>query len=469
MALDNAVSRSTTVSEKIAPLPEEIAETNSGLHRAVWMLAWPSVLTMLLQAANSNLDRFFVGSLGSDALAAVGVGGQFIFLLFAVGMALSVGASALVSRFSGAKDDAQATLAVNQSLWIGLYAAVICFCITWPLRGAAIGLMHLNPHASILCIHYLSMTFLGLPALFLMLILGSVFRGLGDTVTPLRVMLGVNIVHLGGDWLLIFGHAGFPRMGLTGGAIALVFSQIVGTAIFIWFLRNTPVRGLFRARGHLELAWAKRILRIGIPALWQGLSHVLSLLCFTAVITRSPQATAAAAALTIGMTSESIAFMPGYAFSMAAATLTGQNLGAGNPQRAERAAWAALQQGMCLMIVMGVVFYVLAVPFAHRFTHDTEVVSLTVSYLKIAAIAEPFLALGMILTGALNGAGDTKAPAWSVAATMWGIRLPLAWLAIFPLALGAYGAWWAMAVSTMLNGVMILTLFKRGEWKKTVV
>ena len=469
MAVDSAVNGRAGAPEEILPFPGVIAETKAGLHRAVWRLAWPSVLTMLLQTANSFLDRFFVGHLGSDALAAVGVGGQFMFLLFSVGMSLSVGTSALVARFTGAKENDQATLAANQSLWLGLFAALLCIGLTWPLRGLAVGFMHVNPHAADLCARYLSLTLLGIPALFLMLILGSVFRGLGDTVTPLRVMIGVNIIHLGGDWLLIFGNWGFPRLGLIGGAAALVASQVIGAGLYFWFLRGSPLRGLVRRLGHLDTEWARRILNIGLPALWQNLSRVLSLICFTGVLTRSPEATAAVAALTIGMTSESVAFMPGFAFSMAAGTLTGQNLGAGNPRRAEQAAWAALQQGLVVMIVMGAVFFFCAVPFTHIFTHDPQVVPLAVSYLRIAAISEPFLAFGMILTGALNGAGDTKAPAWAAVATMWGIRLPLAWLAIFPLALGAMGAWWAMTVSTALNGLVALALFKWGRWKKTVV
>lgn len=477
MAIDNVVSGRQEAgleivsSKEIAPLFSVLGtkETKLGLHRVVWLLAWPSVLTMLLQTLNSFTDRFFVGHLGSDALAAVGVGGQFMFLLFSVGMSISVGTAALVARFTGAREEDQATLAANQSVWIALIASLLCVAVMWPLRQIVVGWMHVNPHAAHLCVQYLSLTLLGTPALFLMLILGSVYRGLGDTVTPLRVMIGVNIIHLGGDWLLIFGHWGFPRMGLIGGAAALLVSQVVGAGLYFWFLRHSPVRGLLTRLTHLDLVWARRILNIGLPAAGQNLSRVLSLMAFTGVLARSPQATAAVAALTIGMTSESIAFMPGFAFSMAASTLTGQNLGARNPGRAERAAWAALVQGLGVMIVMGAVFFIFAKQFTRFFTHDPQVVPLAVAYLKIAAVSEPFLAFGMILTGALNGAGDTKAPAWAAIATMWGVRLPLAWLAVFPLALGAVGAWWAMTISTALNGLVALWLFKRGGWKQTVV
>ena len=455
-------------------LPVVAVETNSGLHRAVWMLAWPSVLTMLLQTFNSFLDRFFVGHLGSDALAAVGVGGQFMFLLMSVGMSIAVGTSALVARFTGAGEPDQAKLAANQSLWIGVIAALLCMGLVWPVRHLVVGWMGVNAQAADLCVRYLSLTLLGIPALFVMLILSSVFRGLGDTVTPLRVMIGVNVIHLGGDYLLIFGHPiyhawGFPKMGLIGGAAALITSQVVGAALYFWFLQRSPLRGFGTRLAHLDFGWARRILNIGLPAAGQNVSRVLSMMVFTGVLARSPQATAAVAALTIGLTSESVAFMPGFAFSMAAGTLTGQNLGAGDPERAERAAWVSLQQGLGVMIVMGAVFFVLARPFAHIFTHDPQVVPLTVAYLRIAAISEPFLALGMILTGALNGAGDTKAPAWAGIATMWGVRVPLAWLLIYGVGFGATGAWWAMTISTALNGLVALALFKWGRWKHAVV
>ncbi len=473
MALDSAplgaVADEDVAEQRITGTGEYAEETNRGLHRAVWMLAWPSVLTMLLQTANSFTDRFFVGRLGPDALAAAGVGGQLMFLLFSVGMSISIGTTALVARFAGSRDHDGATVAANQSVWIGGIAAVLCMAVALPLRHTLVTLLGVDAHAGDLTVRYLTVTILGVPALFLMLILSNVYRGLGDTVTPLLVMIGVNVIHLGGDWLLIFGHAGFPRLGLTGGATALVASQVIGAILYLLFLRRSPVAGLLTRKRTLEREWARRILNIGVPAALQNLSRVLSMLAFTGVLARTGEATAAVAALTIGLTSESIAFMPGFAFATAAGTLTGQNLGARNPRRAERAAWAALQQGLAVMIVMGGVFYVFATPFAHIFTHDARVVPLAVSYLRISAFSEPFLAFGMILVGALNGAGDTKAPALVSVVTMWGVRLPFAYLLAQSWHYGTVGAWWAMAASTMLGGVAALWLFKRGEWKRTVI
>ena len=447
-----------------------IGESHAGLHRAVWMLAWPSVLTMLLQTVNSFTDRFFVGHLGSDALAAVGVAGQLMFLLFSVGMSISIGTTALVARFAGARETDEATVAANQSVWIAGIASLLCVALMLPLRGVVVAQMHLSAPAAALCVQYLTLTILGVPALFLMLILGGVYRGLGDTVTPApgddrrqhhppgrRLPADLRQGGLSRNWAC---PAARWRCSARRSSAQSCTSL---------FLRRSPVAGLLTRKRRLEMDWARRILNIGIPAALQNLSRVLSMLLFTGVLARTPDATAGVAALTIGLTSESIAFMPGFAFSTAASTLTGQNLGARNPDRAERAAWAALGQGLAVMCVMGGVFFVFAPQFAHFFTHDPRVVPLAVSYLRISALAEPFLAFGMILTGALNGAGDTKAPAWASAVTMWGVRLPLAVLLAQVWHFGAVGAWWAMAASTILGGVAAYGLFKWGRWKTVAV
>jgi putative MATE family efflux protein len=457
--------------ERDGPHPENEhgGETRNGLHHSVWLLAWPSVLTMMLQTLNSFTDRFFVGRLGPDALAAVGVAGQFMFLLFSVGMSIGIGATALVARFTGAGNTKDATVAANQSLAIAGALSVVCVAIMLPLCGAIVAAMGVDARAADLCTKYLTITILGTPALFVMVILGSVYRGLGDTVTPLLVMIGVNLVHLAGDYLLMFGNLGFPNLGLPGGAVALLASQVVGAALYLFALRRSAVAGLLRVRKRLEMEWARRILKIGVPAAAQNLSRVLSMVVFTGVLAHTKEGTAAVAALTIGLTSESIAFMPGFAYATAAGTLTGQNLGAKNPARAERAAWMALEQGLVIMCVMGAFFFVFAEQFANMFTHDRHVVDLTVAYLRLAAISEPFLAFGMILLGALNGAGDAKAPAVVTIISLWGVRLPLGYLLAHVLAMGAVGGWWAMSLSTIINGLFALYLFKRGHWKHVKV
>lgn len=440
-------------------------ETHGDLHKVVWRLAWPSVLAMLLQTLNSFMDRGFVGRLGPDALAAVGVGGQFMFVVFSVGMSISVGATALVARFTGSHQPDEARIAGNQALWIATILSFVSILLMLPLCHVAVHFMDLSPGAALLCEKYVKIALIGTPGLFVMLILIGAYRGIGDTITVLLVSVVVNIIHLGGDFLLIFGSFGAPKLGLPGGAMAMVTSQYVGAIVYVAFLGRSTLRGLVRRKRTLEIEWAKRILNIGIPAALQNLSRILSMLAFTAVLARSADATAAVAALTIGLTSESIAFMPGFGFSVAASTLAGQNLGAKMPERAERAAWVSLQQGTAVMVVMGIVFFVFATQFAHIFTHDPPAVRLAVLYLRISALAEPFLALGMILTGALNGAGDTKLPAVAGVLTMWGLRLPLAYVLAIVYHYAAIGAWFSMALSTVVLGIASWVLFKTGHWK----
>ena len=460
------------------PPREPDVEARLHMHRLVWKLAWPSVLTMSLQTFNSFIDRGFVGRLGPDSLAAVGAAGQLFFLVMSIGMSLSIGATALVARFAGAKELGQAKVAANQSLMLSLLTALLCMAVFYPVRGLMVHGIIQDPAAANLGMQYLTITLLGIPALFIMLILSGVYRGLGDTVTPLLISIGINVIHLGGDFLLIFGHWGFPKLGLRGGGIALATSQCIGAIFYLAAIGRSQVAGMIAVRRKLELEWVRRILNIGVPAAVQNLSRILSMLAFTGLLSRTFDGTAAVGALTIGLTSESIAFMPGFGFSTAASTLTGQNLGAHRPDRADAAAWAAFLQGLSVMCIMGIVFYVFAPEFVHIFTynqHDTQplktahVVKLAVSYLRISAFSEPFLAMGMILIGALNGAGDSKSPAIASFITMWGIRLPFAYFAAYTLGLGAIGGWYAMAMSTVANGLVILWMYKNGKWKRTQV
>ena len=169
------------------------------------------------------------------------------------------------------------------------------------------------------------------------------------------------------------------------------------------------------------------------------------------------------------MTAESIAFMPGLGYSMAATALVGQSLGAKRADVASRYAWMSTGQACLIMTVMGIVFYVLAYPFAHWFTRDPVVIGVAADYLRINAYSEPFLALAMVLSGAFQGAGDTRTPTWITFVTMWLFRLPLAYLLALSLGYGTHGAWWAMAASVIASGLLTASLFQRGSWKRVKV
>jgi putative MATE family efflux protein len=428
------------------------------------------VLTFALMTTNTILDRAFVGQLGRDALAGVGVGGQVLFMLVSLSMAITTGTTALVARFTGARTPEEVNHAAGQSLSLSLCIGVVCTLALFFALEPLLHLLGLEAAARAQVRAFLYYALLGMVPMFLANVLGSVYRGMGDTRTPLKVMLFANIVHILGDWTLMLGHWGFPRLGLAGGGIAVTASNVVALLVYLRMVRRSGFRDSVRfAHLRLTLEWIWRILRIGIPAAITALLRVTSMMGFTGLLARTAEGTSAVAALPIGMTAESIAFMPGLGFSIAASALVGQALGARDPSRAERYGWAAAWQAVAIMSFMGLVFFLGAEPFARVFTRDPVVLRLAVSYLQIMAISEPMLAFGMVFTGALQGAGDTMRPTVLTAITFWGVRIPAAWLLALQLGLQAKGAWIAMSFTTIVGGFFTVLLFRDGKWKRVRV
>jgi putative MATE family efflux protein len=441
----------------------------------------PSVAMMLVQTFNGFLDRFFVSKLGPDALAAVSVCTSWMWLVLAAAMAVSTGTTALVGRFigagkAGAPEQAalalsDASSATRQSILLSLIISLVVGGVLVVLRHPLLVVQGLDAHSLPLADPYLLVLALGQPVQFLVMILGGVFRGLGDTTRPFLITLGSVAIHAGANVVLI------PRIGIVGGALALVASQVLALALTVYFLRRSPVAAGLGGPWRLDTTWAWRILKIGLLAALQQLIRVGSMLIFQGMLARSAAGTAAVAALGVGLLFESIAFMPGFGYSIAAAAFVGQNLGAGNVKRANAGAWAATWQAIAVMSVMGVVCYVFAEPFARIFLQHSsdiaqnaradETLALAVAYLKIAAFSEPFLALGMGLVGGLQGAGETLSPTVLTAVTMIFIRLPLAWFLLQNF--GLNGAWWAMSASTMLQGICVIFVFRRGNWRRVQV
>lgn len=439
------------------------------LPHVVWQLAWPAVLTMMLQFTNGVVDMLFVGRLGPAAQAAVGMGGQVVMLLMAAAMAVTSGATAIVARYVGAGERSQAAEAAKQAV---LLAGILAGGVGLPLallRRPVLGAMGAAPDVIAPGSTYLAITLLAVVPYFLLLTLIAIFQGLGDLRRPLAIMLVVNGANIAGDCVLIQGWGPFPALGVAGAGIASSASRAVGAVLAAAWLARTGFWQHAPAGWQPRRDWFARLLRIGNPAAVQSLLRSLAFTGFTRVLAATPEGTAAVAAMYIGIRAEGLGYMPAVAYGRAATTLVGQSLGAGKPERAERSGWLCNWQAMAITALMAALFYLLAEPIARRFSADARVVALAAQYLRVNAFGEPFLAFALVLGGALQGAGDTRFQALASVLTMWLIRVPATYFCCLTLGYGAPAAWWTMAVTTAVNGLLIAWWFRRGSWKTVEV
>jgi putative MATE family efflux protein len=449
--------------------------TEGRIWRAVWALSWPTMISMFLSTAYIWINRLFVGrGLGTDAIDAVGLGGNVLMIIFSVTMGVAAGTTALVARFTGSRSHSDAVASARQSIVLSVLGSVVLslpfIFLAKPiliLTGARGNVLSVGVSYTVIC------TLSTLP-FFVVIVLGAIFRGLGDMKTPLYITGLVTLVNIVGDYVLIFGIGPFPKMGVSGAAVAVAISRMVGVWLSIRWLLRSSLRDSLSRPWTPHWQWMTRILNIAWPAIVQGLMFSLGFTAFLSVIGRLTHVNEAQAAWFVGSGAEAIAYMPGFAFMTAATSLVGQNLGARRPDRAEHGAWICAWQCAGVMSVMALIFYIFARPLSEVFIKPSDpnaalVIDYSVRYLRINAISEPFFGFGMVFAGAMQGAGDTKTPTWISFITLWVLRLPLAY--IWGVTYGGHvtAVWIAVCATTALRGVIMTIIFKRGKWKTVQV
>lgn len=443
------------------------------------------LVEQLLGLSVGFTDKWLAGNLleGAEPLAAVGLVAYCLSFLPALFAIPAVAVTALVARSVGAADWPAARRAVTQSF---LVAGLVLVAI---LGGLAIGGsallrgLGLAGGSTALAGRYLAIVLPVLPAMIFLHVGVAALRGAGDMRAGLVSMSVVNLVNAGASFALAVGLAGLPRMGWEGLAWGTAVGYALGAACVAWFLfrRRAPLRPR-RDDWRPDMGWLQRILTVGLPAGADALGNAACHLAFLSIVNRLGDVAAAAHAVAI--TIESLAFLPGSAFMVAAATLAGQALGAGDPRQAKRSVWQAALACLGLMTVAGVGFVAAADPLAGWFVgggERSEVAVLAARLVRIVACAQPPLALLMVFSGAIRGAGATRIP---MAVNFLGlllIRLPLAlWLArdsvllpgggaISGLGLSVVGAWYAMAADLTFRGAAMLVIFLRGRWARVAV
>lgn len=460
-----------TVSNKdgggIMPVPQ-VARLHdpSSLRKTVILLAWPAIVEMLLHMMVGIVDTAMVGRLGPTALASVGLANQIFFLGTTVFAAIATGATSLVARHIGAKEPEQAGHIARQSLLMGFcFAGLITVTFLLSAQNiVALLFRQLEPEVLHFSSLYVRIISLALILHFFMILVNAVLRGAGDTKTPMRLTGIVNAVNVIGNYFLIFGVGPFPALGVQGAAIATAFAQGLGGLIAIYVLTANPtLRVSLVLPFTVDLVAIRRILRIGVPAALEQSTMRVGQLFYTMIV--ASLGTIPYAAHQVALNAESLSFMPGFGFSLAATTLVGQNLGAKDPDRAERSGFMANQMAMLVMSVMGVVFFFFPDQLVSIFTSDPEVIALARVCLRLIALTQPFLATIMVLAGGLRGAGDTKSILKISLYGFLGIRVVLAYLFTIVLGYGLVGAWVAMAIDLVVRGVLMRLRYGSGQWK----
>ncbi len=430
-------------------------------------LAWPAVLEQLLNIVVDWTDAYLAGHLGTIALAAVGLSGQLTNLVAVFFGALGVGATALVARAVGAGDPEQAGRITLQALLsagaLGLVGMAFAY-IGGPWLFAALGA---EPAVSVAARVYLNIVALSFPAMAVLFVGNAALRGAGDTLTPMRTWAVVVFTNAALAWVLA-GSWGPFHLGVAGLGIAAALARTLGAVLVgvrLW--RGTsrlalPHRGL-----RFEWDMLKRILRVGLPAGAEQLLLQLALLNLTGVITAL--GTAAYAAHQIGLRVMSLSFLPGWGFAVAASTLTGQALGARQPEAGRRATFSALFLALVLMGTMGLALAVGGPLLVDLFTEDPEVIDQGAAALRITALIQPAMALSFVFSGALRGAGDTRYTLLITATSIWIVRLPLAILFAHGLGWGLPGAWLGMLADFVVRALLFGWRFISGAWERVHV
>ena len=440
---------------------------SGSLTRGLLSLAGPMFASAMLQNAQSLIDLFWVGRLGSAAVAALAMSGTILMLLFPVVMGMSTGTVALVARAIGAGRDEEASHAASHSLFLGLVSGIVMGAVGWYCTPALCHLLGAEAQVADLAGQYLRVSFIGAFTVFVLFLGNSALQGAGNAVLPMLAMLLANVINIVVDPLLIFGWLGCPRMGVRGAAWATVASQAVAAGLVVFRLARGAGRIRLGNWWRFEPAVAWRILRIGIPGTGQMLSRSLMAVVLFHIVARC--GTAAMAAYGIGLRFHSIILLPAFALGNAAATMVGQNLGAGQPGRARTAAWLATGMDMILMGASALVLAAFAAPFTRVFDSNPVVVATGAAYLRTVSPSYVFAALGIVLGRALNGAGDTVPTMIITVLSLWGLQVPVAVWFARSFAVPTQGIWWAIALAMTANGLRTAAWFQTGRWQRARV
>jgi putative MATE family efflux protein len=439
--------------------------TTGSLNRSILLLAIPMILEMVLESLFAVVDVFWVSRLGADAIATVGLTESLLTLVFAVGLGLGMSATAMVARRIGEKDHDGAAVAAVQAIFLGLIASLIIGLPGLLLAPKLLALMGATPAIVAGGANYMRIALGGSGVVLLLFLNNAIFRGTGDAAIAMRLLWVSNILNLIFDPCLIFGLGPIPRMGVTGAALATFSGRGIGVLYQFYRLGKGTERLRILAR-HIrvqgDVLW--RLFRVSITGILQFLIGQASWIGLVRIV--SLFGPAALAGYTIGIRIVIFAILPSWGLSNAAATLVGQSLGAGRPERARSAVWRTGFWNMAFLGAVGIVFIVFTPQIIGLFTRDPVVFHYAVNCLRVFSCGNMAFAYGMVMLQAFNGAGDTLTPTYVNLFGFWILELPLAWWLAIHTSLGVNGVFLSVVVAQTVIVVISIVLFRQGRWAR---
>ena len=438
------------------------------MDRAIVLLAIPMVLEMCMESLFGVVDVFWVARLGADAIATVGLTESMLIVLFALALGIGMSATAMVARRIGEKQTAAASVAAVQAILIGVVVSTIAAVLGFTFAPDLLAAMGASADVIRTGSGYTRMMLAGSMTIFQLFLINAVFRGAGDAATAMRALWIANAVNIVLNPCLIFGLGPFPHMGVLGSAVGTTIGRGIGVAYQLWVLMSgrSRIRVSF-ADFRVDLGVMQRIFRLSLGATFQYLVQMTSWIGLIRVV--SLFGSSAVAANTLATRIVVFAILPSWGMANAAATLVGQNLGAGKPERAEHAVWRTGLYNMIFLGTVGVLFITFAEPIIGIFTSDPQVFPLAVTGLRFFSYGYISYAYGMVVSQAFNGAGDTFTPTVLNLICFWLCQIPLAWFLAIALEMGPKGAFLSVVVADTMLAVLGILWFRRGTWKRQTV
>ena len=440
--------------------------TSGPLAPVVFVLAVPMALEMVGESIFAVVDALFISRLGAQSLASAGITETALDLVYAIAIGFSFAVTALVSRRYGEGDRRGAARAGVQAIGLGIAVSLALGIVGMIFAPRVLALMGADAATVAVGTTHARIMYAGMATIILLFLNNAILRGAGDAQAAMRSLWLANGINIVLDPCLIFGLGPFPELGLPGAAVATTIGRGTGVLYQFWVLsRGSRIR---IRREDIRTQWAvmRNLCRVSVGGIGQMLADMLPWILLIRII--ASFGTMAVAGWVIAIRVALFVILPCWGLSNAASTLVGQNLGAGKPDRAERAVWITGGLNMAFMALVTGVFVVFAPDIAALFTDEPEVLRTAATALRVVSYGYVFYALGMVTRQAFNGAGDTRTPTWIDLVCFWLFEIPLAWL-LSRTALGVDGVFWAVAIAYSLSAVVSTLVFRRGGWKTTTV